>query len=127
MIAVPILSISIGAAIGALLRWGLGLSMNHLFPTIPLGTLSANLIGGFLMGVLVALTKDVRFISETMKLALFTGFLGSLTTFSTFSAETVNLLTHQQYFWSSIMIIGHVAGSLFATFLGLYVVRVLVY
>lgn len=73
MIAVPILSISIGAAIGALMRWALGLSMNHLFPTIPLGTLSANLIGGFLMGVLIALTKDARIYSRDHEISPFYG------------------------------------------------------
>jgi len=120
-----ILSISLGAAVGALFRWYLGLSLNSFFPTIPLGTLAANLIGGFLMGIFMAITKDHRFISETARLAIATGFLGSLTTFSTFSAETVTLLSHQQYIWMSFIIIAHVAGSILSTIFGLYIVKLI--
>jgi len=127
MVLSQILSICIGASLGALLRYGLGLSMNSIFPTMPLGTFFANILGGFLMGIFMGVTKDHSFFPDTMKLAITTGFLGSLTTFSTFSAETVNLITHGQYLWSSIMIISHVAGSIFATFLGLYSVKVFSY
>ncbi|NGX63600.1 MAG: putative fluoride ion transporter CrcB [Candidatus Anoxychlamydiales bacterium] len=127
MILSQILSICIGASTGALLRYGLGLSMNSIFPTMPLGTFFANIIGGFLMGIFMGVTKDHRFFPDAIKLAIATGFLGSLTTFSTFSAETVNLMTHGQYLWSSITIISHVAGSIFATFLGLYSVKVFSY
>lgn len=118
-----ILSISIGAAAGALLRWSLGLTMNTIFPTIPLGTLAANVIGGFLMGIFMAVIRNHIFIPEAARLAITTGFLGGLTTFSTFSAETVNLLSHQEYFWSCAIIIGHVMGSLLATFLGIYITK----
>ena len=127
MIISQIVSICIGASLGALLRYGLGLSMNSIFPTMPLGTFFANILGGFLMGVFMGLIKDQSFFPDTIKLAIATGFLGSLTTFSTFSAETLTLLTHGQYLWSSIMITSHVAGSIFATFLGLYTVKVLSY
>ncbi len=122
-----ILFICIGASLGALLRYGLGLSMNSIFPTMPLGTFFANILGGFLMGIFMGLTKDHVFFPDTMKLAITTGFLGSLTTFSTFSAETLTLLTHGQYLFSSIIIISHVAGSIFATFLGLYAIKILSY
>ena len=127
MIIPQIISICVGASIGALLRYGLGLSMNSIFPTMPLGTFFANILGGFLMGIFMGLIKNQSFFPDALKLAIATGFLGSLTTFSTFSAETVTLLTHGQYLWSSIMIISHVAGSIFATFLGLYAVKVLSY
>jgi CrcB protein len=120
-----VLSISLGASIGALFRWYLGMSLNSFFPTIPLGTLACNLIGGFLMGIFMAVTKDHKFISETARLAVATGFLGSLTTFSTFSAETVNLLSHQQYIWSFFLIMMHVAGTILSTIFGLYVVKFL--
>lgn len=120
-----ILAIGIGGAVGALFRWWLGLSLNSIFPTIPAGTLTANLIGGFLMGIMIALTKNHSFIPEVMRLGITTGFLGGLTTFSTFSAETVALLSHQQYFWSSIIIIGHVGGSILATICGIYSIKLL--
>jgi fluoride exporter len=118
-----ILSIGIGAALGALLRWWLGLKLNTVFPTIPLGTLSANIIGGFLIGIFMGMTKDHAYISENVRLAITTGFLGGLTTFSTFSAETVNLIAHREYFWSSFMVIGHVAGSILATICGIYTTK----
>lgn len=118
-----VLSISIGAACGALLRWWLGLKLNSIFPTLPFGTLSANLIGGFLIGVFMALTRGRAFIPETARLGITTGFLGGLTTFSTFSAETVTLISHQEYLWSCIIIIGHVAGSILATILGIYTTK----
>lgn len=122
---VSVLSISIGAALGALLRWWLGSTMNSIFPTIPLGTLAANVIGGFLIGVVMAITRGHVFIPETARLAITAGFLGSLTTFSTFSAETVTLLSHQQYFWSCMIVIGHVAGSILATICGMYTVKII--
>lgn len=120
-----IVLISLGAAAGALLRWWFGILLNPIFPTIPLGTLTANLVGGFLMGVLMAILRDYSLLPEALRLAIATGFLGGLTTFSTFSAETVTLLSHQQYLWSAVMIIGHVAGSILATILGIYSVKLL--
>src|SRR3990167_1088267 len=100
---VPILAISSGAILGALLRFWLGSMLNSSFPTIPLGTLIANLLGGFLMGTFMALTRNHTYLSETLRLAIATGFLGSLTTFSTFSGETMTLLMHHEYFWGSLM------------------------
>lgn len=114
------LSIGLGAVLGAWLRWWFGLTMNSIFPTIPLGTLTANIVGGFLMGLFMAVTRNHVFISETMRLAIATGFLGGLTTFSTFSAETVTLLSHQEYVWTGVIIIAHVAGSILATIFGIY-------
>ena len=123
MSAIAILSICIGAIAGALLRFWLGISLNGIFPTLPLGTLAANLIGGFIMGIFMAVSKDHGFVPEAARLAIATGFLGSLTTFSTFSAETVTLISHQQYFWTGAIVLGHVAGTILATFLGLYSVK----
>lgn len=122
---VSVLSISIAAVLGALLRWWLGLTFNSIFPTLPLGTLAANLIGGFLMGVFMGVTRGHTFIPEAARLGIATGFLGSLTTFSTFSAETVNLISNQEYLWTGVMIIGHVAGSLLATIFGIYTVKLI--
>jgi CrcB protein len=116
-------SIGIGAALGAWLRWWFGLTMNSIFPTIPLGTLTANIVGGFLIGLFMAITRNHTFIPEAARLAITTGFLGGLTTFSTFSAETVTLLSHQEYLWSAAIIIGHVAGSILATIFGIYTVK----
>jgi CrcB protein len=125
MFAIP-LSISIAAAAGALIRWGLGISLNTLFPSLPLGTLAANLIGGFLMGIFMALSKDHAWIPEAARLAITTGFLGGLTTFSTFSAETVTLLSHQEYALSGLIIFAHVAGSILATIFGMYLIKLFV-
>lgn len=118
-----ILLIGISAVLGAWLRWGIGILLNPVFPTIPLGTLAANLIGGFLMGIFMALTRNHAFFPEQVRLAIATGFLGSLTTFSTFSAETVTLLSHQEYFWTATIIVIHLAGSIFATFAGIFLVN----
>ncbi len=115
----------LGAASGALFRWWLGMMLNTIYPTIPLGTLVANLIGGFLMGIFMAATRNQLFVPEAARLAIATGFLGGLTTFSTFSAETVTLLSHQEYLMSAVIIIGHVAGSLLATIFGIYIVKIL--
>lgn len=121
----PFFSVGIGAALGAWLRWWLGLTMNSIFPTIPLGTLTANIIGGFLMGMFMAITKNHAFISETARLAIATGFLGGLTTFSTFSAETVTLASHQEYLWVAVILISHVGGGVLATLLGIYTIKYL--
>jgi CrcB protein len=122
-----IFSVSIGAVLGALLRWGLGILLNPLFPTLPLGTLAANLIGGFLMGIFMGLTQDHPTIPQAWRLTIVTGFLGSLTTFSTFSAETVTLFSNQEYLWTGLIIAGHVIGSLGATIFGIYTIRYLLF
>ena len=108
-----------GAALGAWARWGLGVALNPLFPTIPLGTLAANLIGGYFVGFAVALFHHHAGLSPELKLFLITGFLGGLTTFSTFSAEVVALLERAQYGWALAAAGGHLVGSLAMTGLGI--------
>ena len=114
-----VVAIALGAALGALLRWGLAVALNGLFPQLPPGTLAANLIGGYLIGVAVALFAQHADWPPAWRLFVVTGFLGGLTTFSTFSAEVVGLLEHGRTGWAFGAIALHVAGSLAATFAGL--------
>ena len=111
-------AVGIGAAIGAWARWGLGGMLNPVFPTVPLGTLAANLIGGYLVGLAVAFFADNAAIPTEWRLFAITGFLGGLTTFSTFSAEAVTLLMRAQYAWATGLILSHLAGSIIMTLLG---------
>jgi len=109
------LAVGGGAAIGAWVRWGLGLVFNaSLFP---LGTLIANLVGGFLMGVAIAYFVATPNQNE-LRLFITTGFLGGLTTFSAFSAEAFNYLHKQEYAWAAGHIASHVLGSLLMTAIG---------
>ncbi|HAO31618.1 MAG TPA: fluoride efflux transporter CrcB [Candidatus Competibacter sp.] len=117
------LAIGSGAAAGAWLRWALGLWLNPLFPTLPLGTLAANLLGGFLMGMAMQLLLEHAVLPPELRLAITTGFLGGLTTFSTFSAETVTLLLRQEYLWTLALVLIHVIGSVTMTLLGIIVMK----
>jgi CrcB protein len=118
-----ILAVGGGAAIGAWLRWGLGALLNPVFPTLPLGTLAANLSGGLLMGAAMELVTRHALLPPEMRLLLTTGFLGGLTTFSTFSAEITTLLLRREYLWGSIALAAHVAGSLALTIVGILLMR----
>jgi fluoride exporter len=111
--------VSVGAALGALLRWGLGLKLNSLVPSIPPGTLAANLIGGYVVGVAIAFFADAPEIAPEWRLLVITGFCGGLTTFSTFSAEVVALLQQGQLVRMAAAIAVHVVGSLLATIAGI--------
>lgn len=113
------IAVGLGAAIGAWLRWGLGWWLNPVLPNIPFGTLSANLIGGYLIGLAVAFFMQHPGLSPEWRLLIITGFLGGLTTFSTFSAETVTLLMRGQYAWSAAIVAAHLGGSLLMTVLGM--------
>lgn len=115
----PILAICIGASGGALLRWFLGTRMNALFPAVPPGTLAANLIGGYLIGVAVAWFGNHPSVAPEWRLLVITGFLGGLTTFSTFSAEVVALLQEGRLAFAMGAIAMHVIGSLAMTLLGI--------
>ncbi len=119
MLIYSFLAIGIGAACGAWLRWGLGLWLNPVLPELPLGTLSANLIGGYMIGLAVAFFMQHPGVSPEWRLLIITGFLGGLTTFSTFSAETVTLLLRGQYAWGSAVIVTHLGGSLLMTVFGI--------
>jgi CrcB protein len=111
--------ISLGASCGASLRWLLGLGLNALFPLIPPGTLTANLLGGYLMGLALCAFPAFPSLGPEWRLLFVTGFLGSLTTFSAFSGETVLLLTQQRIFTALAAIAFHVIGSLSMTALGM--------
>lgn len=119
MPAVPILSVFIGAGLGACVRWWLGLRLNPLVPTLPLGTLAANLIGGYVIGVAVALFALKTELPPEARLFVITGFLGGLTTFSTFSSEVVTMLANAQFGWASLTIGAHMLGSFGATAVGM--------
>lgn len=120
--ALNFLVIGLGAAFGAWTRWLLGLSLNPLFVALPLGTLAANVIGGYLVGVAVGIFHINTHFPLAWKLFAITGFLGGLTTFSTFSAEVVERLLAGQPAWAIGLASVHLAGSLTATYLGLLTV-----
>jgi CrcB protein len=114
-----IAAICVGASCGALLRWWLGLRLNSIFPTIPLGTLSANLIGAYIIGAAMALFASISTLSPEWRLLVMTGFCGGLTTFSTFSAEVISSLQHGRVTWGAAAIVAHLGGSLLMTFAGI--------
>ncbi len=97
--------------------------LNPALPQLPLGTLSANLIGGYLVGLAVAFFMQHPGLSPEWRLLIITGFLGGLTTFSTFSTETVTLLARGQYAWSMAIIAAHLGGSLLMTVLGIQTLK----
>ena len=114
-----ILAICIGASSGALLRWYLGLQLNSMFVAVPLGTLTANLLGGFGIGVAITFLSQHQSLAPEWRLLVITGFLGGFTTFSTFSAEVISLFQEKQLVWAFGLISLHVMGSLLMTFAGI--------
>jgi CrcB protein len=120
-----ILAISLGASAGAVLRWFLGRALNTLFPAIPPGTLAANLLGGYLIGLALAVFAAAPSVSPEWRLLIITGFLGGLTTFSTFSAEVATLLQQGRLLWAGAAIGVHVVGSVTMTLLGLATVALI--
>ncbi len=114
-----VLAISLGASLGAVSRWLLGLGFNALFPTIPPGTLLANLLGGYLIGIAVTVFAANPHLPPEWRLMVITGFLGGLTTFSTFSVEVTSLLQQGRLLWAGGAIAVHVMGSLLMTLLGM--------
>ncbi|MBS0571472.1 MAG: fluoride efflux transporter CrcB [Proteobacteria bacterium] len=115
--------VGIGAFAGAVLRWLFGIWFNPLFPTLPLGTLAANLLGGLVIGAALGLFGQFQSLSPELRLFVTTGFCGGLTTFSTFSAETVTLFLRQQYAWAIATVSAHLFGSLAMTLAGIFLVR----
>ena len=118
-------AVAIGAALGALLRWRLGICFNPVFAPIPMGTLGANLLGGFLAGLCLEFFTRNADVPPELRLAATTGFLGGLTTFSTFSAETASLILRRDFLWSAVIAGLHLLGSVVLTLLGVYCVRLL--
>lgn len=116
-------AVGVGAALGAWSRWGLSLALNHIVPSLPLGTLAVNLTGGFLIGAALEFFMQHTALSPEYRLFFVTGFLGSLTTFSAFSLEAVILLQEARYGWAMALIGSHLIGSLAMTMLGIYAVR----
>ena len=114
-----ILAIALGGALGALLRWWLGLKLNAYFPAIPPGTLAANLIGGYVVGVAVAFFATYEAVAPEWRLLVITGFCGGLTTFSTFSAEVVALMQQGRALWALGAAGAHLVGSIAMTFAGI--------
>ncbi|WP_060825162.1 fluoride efflux transporter CrcB [Sulfurospirillum cavolei] len=114
-----VLAIFSGAGFGALLRWFLGTKLNSLTPSIPLGTLGANLLGGYLIGFFIAFFASNTALAPEWRLFIITGFLGGLTTFSTFSAEIVTLIQSGRLGISLFAIFLHVMGSIAMTLLGI--------
>lgn len=114
-----ILTISLGSSLGAVLRWFLGMQLNSLYPTIPPGTLTANLVGGYIIGLAIAYFAQAPDIAPEWRLLIITGFCGGLTTFSTFSAEVVTLLQQDKLTLAMSAIAIHVSGSLIMTLAGL--------
>lgn len=118
----PIVAIATGSVIGGLFRWALGLRLNSLLPNLPPGTLMANLIAGYIVGLAVAYFSQAPGLSPEWRLLIITGFCGGLSTFSTFSAEVVDLLQRGLPVWALGAIAIHVAGSLAMTMMGIYTV-----
>lgn len=116
------LLVGVGAAFGAMLRLFFAQTMNALHPVIPFGTLMANILGGFLMGVIVASSNQL---SNEMRFLIATGFLGGLTTFSTFSAESFTLFNNGRFGFAFTLIGIHVIGSITATAIGFWLVNAL--
>ena len=117
--------VSAGAAIGASLRWGLGLWLNSLFSSLAFGTLVANFIGCFLMGILVAAFWLFPQFSSEWRLFLVTGFLGALTTFSSFSGEVIELFFKEEWVNGLFVLVSHLVGCLIFTVLGIYFFRLI--
>ena len=120
-----IAAVGVGAAVGAWLRWALSVAMNPIVPMVPLGTLAANLIGGLLMGIAMEVIARNAVLAPEVRLLVTTGFLGGLTTFSTFSAEVTMLLVRREWLWSALTIGLHVVGSVALTIIGILLARTL--
>lgn len=115
--------VATGGALGAVLRWLIALSLNHLSPSLAIGTLVANALGAFLMGLCIGLIQESNYFSPAWQLFLMTGFLGALTTFSTFTAESMALLQQQNYFYFITHILLHLGGSLLCFSLALICIK----
>lgn len=118
-----IVAVGAGASAGALLRWWIGARLNSYFPTLPPGTLVANLAGAFIIGAAIAFFATYDAIDPEWRLLIITGFCGSLTTFSTFSAEIVTLLRDGRFGWACGEAALHLGGSVLMTICGIAMVE----
>ena len=118
-------SVGVGAMFGAWLRWWLSVALNPILPMLPLGTLISNLVGGYLIGLVLGYIEHFQAFSPEARLFITTGFLGGLTTFSTFSGESTALLMRQEYVWAGMLIGTHVMGSIVMTLLGVGTIALL--
>lgn len=118
-------AVGVGAAVGAWLRWGFSVLWNAINPAMPYGTLAANLLGGYLIGLAVGFFDTHAALPPEWRLLAVTGFLGGLTTFSTFSSEVVANLIAGDYGWAAMHLLLHLGGSLLLTAFGLWTYRVL--
>jgi fluoride exporter len=114
-----IVAISVGGGLGSLLRWWLGMLFNAHFPTMPPGTLAANLVGGYIIGLAIAFFATYGALAPEWRLFVITGFCGGLTTFSTFSAEITLLLQQGRVLWALAAAATHLLGSILMTFAGI--------
>ncbi len=112
------IAVGVGAALGAWIRWWLSIRLNPLLHHLPLGTLVSNLLGGYLVGIALAFFAHQTSLPPEVRWFLVTGFLGALTTFSTFSAEVVTMMAAAQYGWALLAVFAHLSGSLIMTALG---------
>lgn len=118
-----LLAVFIGGGLGSVLRWAVSLKLNPLHQHIPLGTLTVNLVGGFIIGLALALFTRMTHIDPMWKLLITTGFCGGLTTFSTFSLEVVYLLQDGRLVWAVTNMLLNLAGSLAMTLLAFMLVK----
>ena len=120
-----VIAVCVGASVGALLRWWLGSQLNSFFPAIPPGTLAANLVGGYVVGIAIAVFATYSAIAPEWRLLIITGFCGGLTTFSTFSAELVTLLQQGRSLWAFGAAAMHLGGSVLMTLAGIGTVNLI--
>jgi len=120
------LAVLVGGSLGSVLRWMLGLALNPILPSLPLGTLAVNLSGGFIIGAAIGVFGHFQNLPPEWRLFVITGFCGGFTTFSAFSAETVTSLMRSEYGWSVAIVFAHVCGSLLMTMAGVALVRTLI-